>query len=40
MKKRMKNIQTFEQKSSELNISDISESVSKEDRFLMMDRIL
>jgi hypothetical protein len=35
MKKRLKNIQTFEQKTSELNISGVSESVSKEDRFLI-----
>ena len=35
MEKRLKNIQTFEQKTSELNISDVSESVSKEDRFLI-----
>ena len=34
MEKRLKNIQTFEQKTSELNISGVSESVSKEDRFL------
>jgi hypothetical protein len=42
MEKRLKNIQTFEQKTSELNneprelsISDVSESVSKEDRLLI-----
>ena len=35
MKKRLKNIQTFEQKTSELNISGVSDSVSKEDRFLI-----
>jgi len=40
MEKRLKSIQTFEQHTSELNISDVSDSNSKKSKFKINDIII